>query len=159
MSVDFSVTMVAQAAPHSCWAAATATLLNYNGFNHDDWAVVQDLQERFPNQVWDDAGVPIELGQVAYHYGLNQLRPSGVTPDALEELLKSAGPILVGLPANSHHAYLISGVSITEGIDPNDAVRIHIVDPEDGDRWMPIQEFRYKYEPDRSDFADNIYRY
>jgi len=160
VSVDYSVSMVSQSTDHSGWAAATAMVLNYNGGSYDDMEVIYQLQERFPDDVWDEGSRPVELGQVAYHFGLTQLLPSTFSPEIWDDLLKSNGALLIGVPGDPHRAYVISGINIVDGAEESATVaRIHVLDPLLGDEWVPYDSFVQRFETTRSDFAQNMYKY
>ena len=135
-------------------------LLNYNSGWYDDMAIVAEMQEAFPDYVWDESSAPVELGQVAYHFQLNQIFPTRFGPEEWDDLLKSNGPLLIGLPGDPHHAIIVSGINIIDGNDETSTrARVHVIDPQHTDEWMTYDTFVHTYETDRSDFTQNIYKY
>jgi hypothetical protein len=135
-------------------------LLNYNSGWYDDMSIIAELQQAFPNDVWDQGSSPIELGQVAYHFQLTQIFPTQFSPEAWDDLLKSFGPLLIGVPADPHHALIVAGINIIDGNDASSTrARVHVMDPQHTDEWMTFDAFTHTYETDRSDFSQNIYRY
>jgi ABC-type bacteriocin/lantibiotic exporter with double-glycine peptidase domain len=166
-SIDYPVGHQYQSTNNTCWATSTAMLLNYRGGNHDDMAVVHDLQQYYPDSVWNDGATELELGQVAGHYGFTQIHPACWTATGWLEQLQANGPMLIQVPGNSHHSIVVAGIALNTAEDEEErqqslgGAQVRVLDPwpgNGGDHWMPYEEFEAQYELAGTNWSNNVYR-
>ena len=68
MPVDHSLSYIPQSTDNTCWAASTAMMMGRSS----DMEIVKEMQQQYPDSVWDDGATQLELGQVASFYGMTQ---------------------------------------------------------------------------------------
>jgi ABC-type bacteriocin/lantibiotic exporter with double-glycine peptidase domain len=154
MSTDNPVGYVPQSTNNTCWAASTAMLLGWN----DDMQVVQDMKEKFPDSVWDDGATELELGQVAQAYGFTQIYPVCQGPDGWDQWLNDNGPLLIQVPGNAYHSIVVAGIRGGEQENTSEQVEVHVLDPWNGDQWLPFDTFNSNYELAGAGWENNVYR-
>ena len=89
MAIDFPLSYIHQSTSNTCWAASTAMMMGRSS----DMDIVHEMQQSYPDSVWDNGATELELGQVASVYGLTQIYPVCQGADGWEEWLTSNGPI------------------------------------------------------------------
>lgn len=152
MGVDHSLSYVPQSTDDTCWAASTAMMMGRG----DDMQIVREMQTQFPDSVWDNGATELELGQVARHYGLNQVYPVCQGADGWESWLDSNGPMLVQVPGNAFHSIVVVGIRGGDTGDSCEPLEMHVLDPWNGDRWLEFDRFNNDYEL-AGDWTNNVY--
>ena len=154
MPVDHSLGYISQSTNNTCWAASTAMMMGRGS----DMEIVQEMQQQFPQSVWDDGATELELGQVATHYGMTQIYPVCHGADGWEQWLNENGPMLIQVPGNSHHSIVVVGIRGGEQEDRSEPYEVHVLDPWNGDLWMDFDQFNNNYELAGGNWENNVYR-
>ena len=153
MAVDYSLNYIRQSTNNTCWAASTAMMVGRSS----DMDVVREMQQHYPNSVWNDGATELELGQVARQYGLTQIWPVCQGADGWEQWLASNGPMLIQVPGNSHHSIVVAGIRGGDNGQVCEPVEVHVYDPWNGEAWIDFDRFNTQYEM-AGDWSNNVYR-
>lgn len=67
------------------------------------------------------------------------------------------GPLLIQVPGNAFHSIVVAGISVSadESVEPS---QVHVMDPWNGERWLPFEDFNNQYEMAGTDWGNNVYR-
>jgi hypothetical protein len=154
VTVDNSLSYIPQSTDNTCWAASTAMIMGKSS----DMDVVKEMQQQYPDSVWDDGATQLELGQVASYYGMTQIYPVCQGADGWEQWLSENGPMLIQVPGNAYHSIVVSGIRGGEHEDRSEQVEVHVLDPWNGDQWIPFDTFNSNYELAGGGWENNVYR-
>jgi ABC-type bacteriocin/lantibiotic exporter with double-glycine peptidase domain len=154
VNTDHTLNYVRQSTNNTCWAASTAMMVGLS----DDMEVVRNLQQAYPQHVWDNGATQLELGDVAKHYGLTQVYPVCQGPDGWEQWLSANGPLLIQVPGNAFHSIVVAGIRGGDGDDRCEPVQVHVYDPWHGERWLDFDQFNQQYELAGAGWENNVYR-
>jgi hypothetical protein len=140
---DESVSIVMQTTNNTCWAASCAMLLGSSE---------QEVIDRVGNAGGDGADEP-EMNVISSQLSLQM--PGGVCmgPDGWEAMLKSHGPIMVGIPG---HYIVIGGINSEDGTTAT--TQFHVFDPARGEFWDTFDNVNSAYEIDASSGANLLTR-
>ena len=153
MAIDYSLGYIKQSTSNTCWAASTAMMMGRS----TDMEIVREMQQSYPDRVWDDGATQLELGQVARQYGLTQIYPVCQGADGWEQWLTSNGPMLIQVPGNAYHSIVVAGIRGGDTGEVCEPVQVHVYDPWNGDLWVEFDQFNNNYEM-AGDWSNNVYR-
>jgi ABC-type bacteriocin/lantibiotic exporter with double-glycine peptidase domain len=138
--VDYSVHYLPQSRSDLCWAASTAMLVNYrDGTSKSDQDIAAEAG------VAHEAGVSeIELEQVATIFKLSQVYPACSDITGWEQSLSESGPVICAVSGGNSTEHII----VVAGADPSQTEQgsIHVLDPWDGEGWLPLPDFQSKFD-------------
>ena len=154
MPVDHSLSYVPQTTSMSCWAASTAMILSRS----NDMEIVQEMQQQYPDSVWDDGATQLELGQVASNYGLTQIYPVCQDANGWEQWLNDNGPLMILVPGGDYHVIVVTGIRGGDQEDRSEPSEVHVLDPWYGDQWIAFDQFNTNYEIAGGGWENNVYR-
>jgi ABC-type bacteriocin/lantibiotic exporter with double-glycine peptidase domain len=154
MPVDHSLNYIQQSTDNTCWAASTAMILGRS----TDMEIVKELQQQYPDSVWDDGATQLELGQVASYYGLTQIYPVCQDANGWEQWLNDNGPLLIQVPGNAYHSIVVVGIRGGNQEDRSEQSEVHVLDPWNGDQWLDFDQFNSNYELAGGGWENNVYR-
>jgi len=123
-----------------------------------DMEIVKELQQQYPDSVWDDGATQLELGQVASYYGLSQIYPVCQDAHGWETWLNDNGPLLIQVPGNAYHSIVVAGIRGGDDENSSSAVEVHVLDPWNGDQWIQFDTFNSNYELAGAGWENNVYR-
>lgn len=154
MSTNYDLSYVAQSTNNTCWAASTAMLVG----KATDTEVVDEMMAAFPGSTWNDGATQPELSQVAQHYGFSQIYPVCQGPLGWEQWLVDNGPMLIQVPGNAYHSIVVTGIDADASDPEGQLAQVHVLDPWNGDLWLPFAEFEQRYELAGAGWENNVYR-
>ena len=140
MSVNESntVSLVYQSDGMSCWAAAAVMMLGWR--DQVCYANDQEVRARYGDMGGDGTN-PDEDLQLALGQGMTVDPAACRLPEGWAQLL-SRGPVMTTIPG---HYVILSAIN---GDGTPDGTQVHILDPWNGEHWMPYTEFERLYEAD-----------
>ena len=151
--MDLAVPIVMQTGPMNCWAASTAMLVGYRDSQCiPDSAIVDQMQQADPANNYHNGATQPELANVASAFKLTQVFPVCQDATGWEQWLNDHGPLLIQIPGGAYHSIVISGVN--PGDNPP---TIHVLDPQQGDRWIDFNTLETQYEIAGTTWMNNVY--
>jgi ABC-type bacteriocin/lantibiotic exporter with double-glycine peptidase domain len=140
MSVNESntVSLVYQSDRMSCWAAAAVMMLGWR--DQVCYANDQEVRARYGDMGGDGTN-PDEDLQLALGQGMTVDPAACRLPEGWAQLL-SRGPVMTTIPG---HYVILSAIN---GDGTPDGTQVYILDPWNGEHWMPYAEFERLYEAD-----------
>ena len=151
--MDLGVNIVMQTGPMNCWAASTAMVVGYRDSQSiPDTAIVDQMQQADPANDYHNGATQPELANVARAFNLQQVYPVCQDAHGWEQWLNDHGPLLIQIPGGAYHSIVIVGVK------PEDSPpTIHVLDPQQGDRWIGFDTLNSEYEMAGTTWVNNVY--
>ncbi len=133
-----TVSLVYQSDSMSCWAATAVMMLGWR--DQVCYANDQEVRARYGDMGGDGTNTDEDL-QLALGQGMKVDPAACRLPEGWAQLL-SRGPVMTTIPG---HYVILSAIN---GDGTPDGTQVYILDPWNGEHWMPYAEFERLYEAD-----------